>query len=120
MKISQKLTLAAVVLSLLIIFNTTTSFADCSTTQCVGMIERLYTDSNGILYIASDGDERTLDCTPPANVYMTLDPSDPNFNRKYAMLLTAFSLNQEIGIRIVNGSPTCAISYFYIDKVATP
>ncbi len=119
MNIFQKLTFAAVAFCLVVIFNST-SFADCSSTQCVGMIERLYTDSNGILYIATDGDERALDCTPPANVYMTLDPADPNFNRKYAMLLTAFSLNQEIGIRIVNGSPSCAISYFYIDKVATP
>lgn len=119
MKTFQKLTLAAFIFGLTMIFSSTV-FADCSNIQCVGMIERLYTNSNGTLYVATDGDETALDCTPPAGVYMTLDPADPNFNRKYAMLLTAFSLNQEIGIRIINGSSTCAISYFYIDKVATP
>ena len=119
MKISKKLTLTTFVFCLSIVFNAT-AFADCSNTQCVGLIERLYTDSNGTLFIASDGDERALGCTSPADVYMTLDPADPNFNRKYAMLLTAFSLNQEVGIRIVTGSPACAISYFYIDKVNTP
>ena len=115
MKTSQRLTFSTLLLGIITVLSST-AFADCSSNRCVGEIERLYTNSAGTLYIGSDGDETMLDCTSPNDVYMTLEASDPNFNRKYAMLLTAYSLNQEIGIRIVVGSPNCAVSYFYIDK----
>lgn len=90
--------------------------AECSDRFCVGQVQRLYMASDGNLRIASDGDETLLNCTAVGGVYMTLQADDPNFNRKYALLLTAYSLKQEVGIRIINGSSNCAVSYFFIDN----
>ena len=90
------------------------SFADCSSVGCTGKIERLYIDGT-TLYIASDGDESLLNCTSPANVYVTLPTSDPDFDRKYAMLLTAFSLKATVGLRINDGSAACSLNYVYVD-----
>lgn len=91
------------------------AFADCSDTVCVGTIERLYINSLGVLYIASDGDESNLDCTSPAGKYVTLLPTDENFDRKYAMMLTAMSLEKNVGLRVVTGSSQCELSYVYMD-----
>lgn len=115
MKIYKKLAFSTLLISAATVFNST-AFAGCSSTRCVGAIERLYINSAGNLFIASDGDETSLDCTAQNGVYMTLPASDPNFDRKYALLLTAYSLGQDVGIRIVNGSSNCAVSYFWIDK----
>ena len=114
MKTCQKWIFSTVLMGTLTAVNSL-AFADCSATTCYGAIQRLYVNTNGNLYIASDGDERNLDCDPVAGVYMTLPATDPNFNRKYAMLLTGYSLNQDVGIRIVTGSSNCTVSYFYID-----
>jgi hypothetical protein len=72
--------------------------------------------SDGNLRIATDGDETLLNCTAVNDVYVTLQTDDPNFNRKYALLLTAYTLGQDVGIRMVEGSPNCAVSYFYVDN----
>jgi hypothetical protein len=71
---------------------------------------------DGNLRIATDGDETVLNCTPVDGVYLTLQTDDPNFNRKYALLLTAYTLDQDVGIRIVEGTSNCAVSYFYVDN----
>ena len=102
------------------LFLSTSAFAACSTIICEGTIERLYTDSAGVLYIATDGDESQLNCTSPLNVYVTMDPSDPNFDRKYAMMLTSMSMGYPVGLRIIDNDPNCAVSYIYTDNVTTP
>ena len=91
------------------------AFADCSTTVCTGQIQRLYTDSSGTLYIGMDGDESLLNCTSPAGQYITLTDDDQYHDRKYAMLLTAMSLGANVGLRIVDGSDNCELSYVYMD-----
>lgn len=90
-------------------------FAACSDVSCVGKIQRLYIDA-GTLYIATDGDEKLLNCTPPAGVYVTMPVADESFKTKYAMVLTALSLDLPVGLRIVNGSATCSVAYVYMDK----
>ncbi|MBM9513712.1 hypothetical protein [Desulfogranum marinum] len=90
-------------------------FAACSSTTCYGKIHRIYYHSSGVLYIETDGDESVLGCTSPSGAYVTLPSDDPNFNRKYAMLLTAISQQMPIGLRIYTGSPTCEIAYLYLD-----
>lgn len=91
------------------------AFADCSTIRCTGLIERLYFTADGRLLIATDGDELALNCTAPGDVYITMTSESPVFNAQYAMLLTAQSLGQEIGLRIVEGSDNCELSYITID-----
>lgn len=100
----------------LILSISNTAFADCSADRCVGSIQRLYTDSTGTLYIATDGNEKALSCTAPAGVYITMPADDENFDRKYAMMLTAMTLENTVGLRIVGGSSNCALSYVYMDN----
>lgn len=111
----RQLIMTVMVFGMIIMANSA-AFAACDEIRCYGKIQRLYMDSSGTLYIATDGDETSLNCTSPANVYVTMSSSDPNFDRQYAMLLTAFSLNQKVGLRIVVGSETCAVSYAYMDQ----
>lgn len=94
----------------------TTAFSACSSTACYGEIERLYTDSTGVLYIATDGDETALDCDAVSDVYITLPADDEHFNQKYAMLLTAISLKKNVGLRISTGSNNCSLSYIFMDN----
>jgi len=89
--------------------------ADCSATNCNGKIERAYF-SGARLFIATDGDETALNCTSPAGVYVTIPTSDPDFDRKYAMVLTAMSLDATVGLRIVEGDAHCSLSYIFMDK----
>lgn len=97
------------------ILQCTVAFASCSTARCTGLIERLFFTSAGALYIATDGDERNLNCSAPGDVYITMTAESPVFNEQYAMLLTAMTLEQEVGLRIVEGSSNCALSYITID-----
>lgn len=110
----RKLLLVVMVVALTLTVNTM-AFSACSTNSCVGTIQRLYTNSAGLVYIATDGDERALDCESPASVYITLPADDENFDRKYALLLAAALKKQQVGLRIINGSENCALSYVYVD-----
>lgn len=108
--------IVALLVSFTFVFNSI-AFADCSATACVGKIMRLYSDNAGNVLIGTDGDERVLDCTSPADVYITLPNTDPNFDRKYAMLLTAMTLDQAVTIRAITGSTNCSVGYIAIDSV---
>ena len=90
-------------------------YAACSTTKCEGKIERLYI-TDGLLYIGTDGDETNLNCSAVAGVYITLPVSNPDFKNYYAMMLTSMSLGNQIGLRIVDLSGGCKLSYAYIDN----
>ena len=91
------------------------AYSACSTTTCYGKITRVYI-SGGTLYIATDGNEKSLNCTSPAGVYVTIPTSDPMLDEKYATLLTAMSLGNKVGLRIIPGDPHCAVSYVYMDN----
>ena len=91
-------------------------FGACRNTICVGEIQRLYMTSATSLYIATDGDESVLNCSSPANRYLTMSTDEPNFNRKYAMLLTAMSTKMRVGLRIIENSRNCSVSYIYMDQ----
>jgi len=113
--VCKKILVGILAFSFSVIFNTA-AFSACSSNICVGEIERLYTNSAGLLYIATDGDETALDCNAVANVYITLPADDEHFNQKYALLLTAMSLNKTVGLRIINGSDNCSLSYVYVEN----
>ncbi len=100
----------------LVLFAAGFASAACSSTVCTGKIERLYTNAQGTLYIATDGNEQALNCTAPAGKYISMPATDENFDRKYALLLTALSLDKPVGLRIVTGSSDCALSYIFMDN----
>lgn len=92
------------------------SFAACSTTHCVGKIERLYMKNDGGLYIGTDGNESNLICTSPAGVYVTMKNVDSDiFNRQYALLLTALTLGNNVTLRIIKNSDDCRVDYIVVD-----
>jgi hypothetical protein len=117
MQYYQKGFLFILVLFGLMVFNDTNVMAACTNTTCTGSIQRLYVNDAGMLYISTDGNELNLDCVPPADIYITLPPTDPNFDRKYAMLLTAMSLDQVVVLRINNGSDGCTLNYITWDYI---
>lgn len=88
--------------------------AACSTKVCVGQIEKLYI-TGGKLYIGTDGDERNLNCSAVADVYVTLPTSNTDFKNYYAMMLTSMTMNNTIGLRIAEGSNGCELAYAYIE-----
>ena len=90
-------------------------YAACDSTRCYGKIERLYVQ-NDTLYISTDGDESLLNCNAPGGVYVTITTANPNFKNLYAMMLTSISLNNNIGLRIVDGSSACSLNYTYMDN----
>jgi len=94
---------------------TNIAYSACNDTMCIGKITRVYI-SGGTLYIATDGDETALKCTAPANKYVTIPTSDPMLDEKYATLLTAMSLGNTVGLRIIDNDPNCAVSYLYMDN----
>lgn len=97
------------------ILQSTLAFAACTQIACRGQIERILMDSRGIAYIATDGDEQALNCTSPGGTYITMTKESSVFNQQYALLLTAQSLGQEVGLRIVEGSSNCTLSYILLD-----
>ena len=110
----QKLIYGVCMVIFLVLLSTSV-YAACGANLCVGKIDRLYV-SGGTLYISTDGDETNLDCTPPGGVYITIPSSDPDFKNLYAMMLTAVSLNNTIGLRIQTGSDNCSLVYTYMDN----
>jgi len=90
--------------------------AACSGLVCSDvLVERLYVNANGVVYVATDGVETTLNCSPVSNIYLTLYHTDANFNAIYSTLLAAQLAGEKVGIRIIDGSSNCRVSYITID-----
>lgn len=86
--------------------------AGCAGTACLNVtIVNVYTQANGEVYIQTSGDESALSCTAPAGAYVHLKSTAAGKNAMYATLLSAFVTKQPITVQLVNGSPTCEISY---------
>jgi len=91
------------------------SMAACSTVLCEGKVSRLYF-SGDFLYIGTDGDEKALNCTSPGGTLVSIPASDQFIDEKYALLLTAVSLDKKVGIRINENSATCTVNYVYMNN----
>lgn len=86
--------------------------ADCSGTACLNVtIVNVYTQADGEVYIQTSGDESLLSCTSPAGAYVHLKSTAAGKNAMYATLLSAYVTKRPITVQLVNGSPTCEISY---------
>jgi hypothetical protein len=92
-------------------------FADCANLICDSVyIERLVAESGALttnqdFYVQTTGTESALTCSPDSAVNLKLNGDDPHAKEVYAMLLTAFSLDKPVSIRIVSGSAPCEIAY---------
>ena len=107
-----------VVIAFMSVFAIGTSYAACGATGCIDvLIDELYVNSNYLVYVATNGTETAANCTPLAGVYLTLDPSDSNYNAVYSLLLAAQLADRLVTIRIVDGSANCKISYVVLDRV---
>lgn len=91
------------------------SMAVCNDKICKGKVVRLFL-SDSKLYIGTDGDESSLNCVVPAGTYVSIPTNDPLFDQKYALLLTAVSLNKDVTIRIKDFSTGCIVNYIYMDN----
>ncbi|MDR6984476.1 hypothetical protein J2X32_003120 [Rheinheimera pacifica] len=93
------------------------SYADCISYICQNVyVDKLYTNTSGIVYVATSGDETKLDCNAESNVYLTFNLSDPAGDVYYSTLLAAQISDRKVSIRIVNGSQGCKIAYITHDR----
>ncbi|MCB1056844.1 MAG: hypothetical protein KDD11_15195, partial [Acidobacteria bacterium] len=100
----------------------------CSAAACSGpaqeLIERLVLTAGGSIQI--DVADRltaeqigTLNCTLYADHHMILPAEHLSFQEIFAALSTAMVTNQEISLRIVDGSPDCEIRYISLYSPTT-
>ena len=91
--------------------------ADCEPHICTDVyVERLYTNTTGLIYVATSGDETKLDCTPVSGVYLSFNLSDTAGDAFYSTLLAAQLSDRKVAVRIVNDSNMCSIQYITHDK----
>lgn len=83
----------------------------CNATGCNNVkIESISVRLSGAMLIATDGDESVLNCTSPANRYITL-LDGPGKNAIYSMLLTRQTTNKVVTLRITPGSSVCSLAF---------
>lgn len=68
------------------------------------------------IFIATDGDETSLNCKALSNVYVTLQGSHPNFSEIYSALLAAQHSERNVTVRIREGTEGCLVSYVTSDN----
>jgi len=112
----KRLMLVSVIAVGLLLSFSAASMAACSSLICIGKVSRLYF-SGDYLYIGTDGDEKALNCTSPAGgTLVSIPVTDQFLDQKYALLLTAVSLDKTVGIRINENTATCTVNYVYMNN----
>ena len=92
------------------------AYAACSGPICSDvLVERLYVNANGVVYVSTDGVETALNCTAVSGIYVTLYHTDTNFDAIYSTLLAAKLVEKTVGIRIEDSSSDCRILYVTVD-----
>jgi hypothetical protein len=94
------------------------ALADCTGLTCTSVyIETLNAEAGEMadvddVWVKTTGTESVLTCTADSGVWLKLRKEAPEINRVYAMLLTAFTTDPRITIRLVGepGQP-CLIAY---------
>lgn len=83
----------------------------CNATGCNDVtIESISVRTSGSILIATDGDESVLNCTSPANRYITL-LDGAGKNAIYSMLLTKMTTKAKATLRITPGSSVCSLAF---------
>jgi len=92
------------------------TYASCISTGCYNVeVTKLYMTADGTLYVGTSGDEKSLNCTAPADAYMSLKEGDVGKNAMYSLLLTAKTTKKPVTIRIQEGTSDCRVLYTTID-----
>lgn len=92
------------------------AWAACSVNFCPNtVVQRLWVNTNGKVYVKISDSLTPLNCTPGASDTLVLLRSDTNSDWIYAALLTAITSNggKLENIRISEGSGECYISYIW-------
>lgn len=87
------------------------AYAGCTSDRCTGKINKIYMTASGTLFVGTDGDESTLNCTPASGRYVSLREGDKGKNAMYALLLTAKTTGKPVTIRIQEGTENCRVLY---------
>ena len=87
----------------------------CASWGCKSIVTKLYTTASGPVYIGTAYDEKLANCTPVSEVYFTLNMATNNAKEIYASVLAAYSTGKEIGLRVIEGTSNCEISYVTLD-----
>ena len=87
----------------------------CTSWGCVSTISKLYTTTDGPVYIGTPLNEKLANCTPVSGVYFTLNTSSKNAKEIYSSLLAAFMSGKRIALRIKEGSSNCELAYVTLD-----
>ena len=92
-------------------------YSDCIPHMCQDVyVQRLYTNTNGLVYVATSGDETNLDCNAVQSEYLSFNLSDPAGDAFYSTLLASQISERKVSIRIKNGSEGCKFAYITHDK----
>jgi hypothetical protein len=98
------------------------ALADCSGVMCTSVhVEAINAETSELsaahdVWVQTTGLESALSCTPDSGVWMKLNMEKPGSKEVYAMLLTAFTTDKLVNIRVVQGSTNCLIAYVFMSR----
>jgi len=105
------------IIGIVLVLLSCVSYAECGNHICQNIaVDKLYPNTNGVVYVATSGDEKNLNCSAESGAYLTFNLSDPAGDAYYSTLLAAQMSNRNVSIRIVLGSVGCNVQYMTIDK----
>lgn len=91
------------------------AFATCSATACAGIVEKIYSRTDGTTYLKIAGDRSLVNCTPSGGVYLTLPADVAGARNILALAITAQAAGRELNVRIIEGSTGCTVAYVTLD-----
>ena len=92
------------------------AFAGCSVNACSGIVEKIYSRTDGVTYLKIAGDRSVVNCTLSGGVYFTLAADVPGGRNILALTIAAQAAGRELYVRIVEGSTGCTVSYATLDS----
>lgn len=98
------------------------ALADCSGVMCESIyIQALNAESGSLqnsddIWVQTSGTETALNCTANSGAWLKLSSDSPMKKEVYALLLTAFTTDRLISIRVVDNSTDCVIAYAYMTR----
>lgn len=89
---------------------------NCSGIRCTKvLVDRLYINTRGRLYIGTSGVETSLSCTPTGRVYLYVNEDDKNYEEIFTTLLAAQLSDKKVLIRTPS-SGACQVAYVVLDR----
>lgn len=98
------------------------ALADCNDETCVSVyIEAISSETaelstNHNVAVKTSGTETALSCTPEGGAWLTLIGGKDGSKEVYALILTAFSMDRPVTIRVARGSSGCHIAYAVVAR----